>query len=129
MKDKKNFELEFILKTAPKVLENALFTPSGLEDWFCDDVNVKDGIYSFSWNGFAEEARLISHKSGQHIKWQWLEDEEEGLETYFGFKILVDPVTNAVILTVCASAEDNEKQEVKAMWEQHIMDLKRLIGA
>lgn len=129
MKDKKNFEIEFILKTAPKVLENALFTPSGLADWFCDDVNVKDGIYSFSWNGAVEEARLISNKSGQYIKWQWLEDEEDGLDTFFGFRFHVDPITNAVILTVCASAEEDEKQEVKSMWEQHISDLKRYIGA
>lgn len=129
MKAKSIFELEYIVKTSPKVLNNVLFTPGGLSEWFCDDVNVKDDIYSFEWDGYAEEARLLGIKQGQFIKWQWLEDEEEELETYFGFRYHIDPVTNAVILTVTAFATNEEMDEAKALWEQHITDLKRLIGA
>ncbi|MCO5261033.1 MAG: START-like domain-containing protein [Crocinitomicaceae bacterium] len=129
MAGKINFELEFILQTSPKVLNNALFTPSGLADWFCDDVNVKEDIYSFDWDGYIEEARLLSNKPGHHIRWQWIEDEEEGYDTHFGFKFQTDPLTNAVILTVSGSADEGEENEAKALWEQHINDLKRLIGA
>ncbi|HLU87983.1 MAG TPA: START-like domain-containing protein [Taishania sp.] len=129
MKDKVNFELEYVLKTSPKVLDNSLFTPSGLSEWFCDDVNVKDGIYSFEWDGYVEEARLLSFKQGQHIKWRWLEDEEEGYDSSFGFKYHIDPITNAVILIVYGSAFEDEVDEAKALWEQHISDLKRKIGA
>lgn len=128
MNDKKNFELEYILKTSPKVLETVLFTPTGLADWFCDDVNVKDEIYSFDWDGYIEEARLIS-KKGNSILWQWLEDEEEGIDTSFGFRYHIDPVTNAVVLTVSGSSSDEEYDETKALWDQHVNDLKRLIGA
>lgn len=123
------FELEYILKTSPKVLNNVLFTPSGLADWFCDDVNVKEDVYTFEWDGYTEEARLLGFKQGQFIKWQWLEDEEEGLDTHFGFRYHIDAITNAVILTVTAFATEDELEEAKALWEQHINDLKRLIGA
>ncbi len=129
MKDKKNFELEYILKTSPKVLDTVLFTPAGLADWFCDDVNVKDEIYAFDWDGYVEEARLISVKRGNSIAWRWIEDEEEGLETFFGFKYHIDPITNAVVLTVSGSSTDEEYEETKALWDQHVIDLKRLIGA
>jgi hypothetical protein len=129
MNVKSIFELEYVLKTSPKVLNTVLFTPAGLADWFCDDVNIKDDIYSFEWDGYTEEARLLNLKSGQYAKWQWLEDEEEGLETYFEFKYHIDPITNAVILTVTSFASEDELEESKALWEQHINDLKRLIGA
>lgn len=129
MKDKKIFELEYVLKTSPKVLDNVLLTPDGLADWFCDDVNVKDDVYSFEWDGYTEEARLLSLKKGHHIRWQWIEDEEEGLDTYFEFKYHIDPLTNAVILTVSGAATDEDTKEAKALWEQHVSDLRRLIGA
>lgn len=129
MNVKSIFELEHVLKTSPKVLNNVLFTPDGLADWFCDDVNVKDDIYSFEWDGYIENARLLGIKQGQFIKWQWLEDEEEGLETYFELRYQIDPITNAVILTVTSFATEEEMDESKALWEQHINDLKRLIGA
>lgn len=129
MNVKEIFELEYVLKTSPKVLNNVLFTSDGLADWFCDDVNIKDDIYSFEWDGYAEKARLLGIKHGQFIKWQWLEDEEEGLDTYFELKYQIDPITNAVILTVTSFASKEEAEESKALWEQHINDLKRLIGA
>lgn len=129
MNVKEIFELEYVLKTSPKVLNNVLFTPDGLSDWFCDDVNVKEDIYSFEWDGYTEEARLLGLKQGQFIKWQWLEDEEEGLDTYFELRYQIDPITNAVILTVTSFASKDEIEESKALWEQHINDLKRLIGA
>lgn len=129
MNDKEIFELEYILKTSPKVLNNALFTPDGLADWFCNDVNVKDDIYSFEWDGFIENARLLEFKQGNFIKWKWLEDEENELETYFELKCQIDPITNAVILIVTSFASQDELAESKALWEQHINDLKRYIGA
>lgn len=129
MNDKTIFELEYILKTSPKVLNNVLFTPSGLAEWFCDDVNIKEDIYSFEWDGYTEDARLLNMKQGQFIKWQWIEDEEEEADTFFELKYHIDPITNAVVLTVTSFAAEAEATEAKALWEQHINDLKRLIGA
>jgi hypothetical protein len=51
--EKEKFELEFLLRTSVKVLENMLSTPSGLSEWFADDVNVKDDIYTFIWDNMA----------------------------------------------------------------------------
>lgn len=129
MTDKKLFELEFLLKTTPKILDKMLFTANGLAEWFSDDVHVNEDIYEFEWDGYIEEARLLSSKNGQYIKWQWIEDEEEELDTFFGFKYHVDPLTKSVILTVTGSSTDDELEESKALWEKQINNLKRLIGA
>ena len=76
MADKEKFEMEFLLRTSTKVLDNMISTPSGLSEWFADDVNIKDDVYSFIWDGSEEEARLLSKKTGSKVKWQWIEDED-----------------------------------------------------
>jgi hypothetical protein len=47
MPDKIKFEQEYLIKTSPKVLNSMVMTPSGLSEWFSDDVNIKDDIYTF----------------------------------------------------------------------------------
>lgn len=126
---KEKFELEFILNTSPKVLNNMLFSPGGLSEWFADDVNVKDDIYTFIWDGAEECARLIQSKPNQKIRWQWIEDEEDEIESYFELRFDVDPMTKDVILFVTDFAENDELEEAQALWEQQIADLKRTLGA
>ncbi len=129
MAEKEKFELEFLLKTSPKVLDNMISTPSGLSEWFADDVNIKDDVYTFLWDGSEEEARLITKKAGSRVKWKWLEDEEDGLDTYFEVRYEVDPMTKAVVLTVIDFAEPDEMEEVQRLWDNQISDLKRTLGA
>ena len=35
------FELEYIVNTSPNILFTCITTPSGLSEWFADDVNIK----------------------------------------------------------------------------------------
>lgn len=127
--DKEKFELEYLLRTSVKVLENMVTTPSGLSEWFCDDVNIKDDIFTFIWDGSEEDAKLINKKSGSKIRWQWVEDEEDGIESYFELRYDVDPMTKAVILTITDYAENDELDESHALWDQQISNLKRILGA
>lgn len=124
-----SFELEFLLKTSPKVLENMLSTPSGLSEWFADDVNIKGDIFTFFWDGSQEEARILTKKLNGKVKFQWLSDEEDGNDAYFEIRYEVDPMTKAVILKIIDFAEPDEIEEVQQLWEQQISDLKRVLGA
>ena len=126
---KEKYELEFLFKTLPRILENMIATPSGLSEWFADDVNVDDDIYSFEWDGNVEKARMINHKVHTKIRFRWLADEEEDLDTYFEISYLVDPMTSsvAVIITDFAYPEDRESSIL--LWDQQIHTLKRLLGA
>ena len=110
-------------------MDKLLSTPDGLSEWFADDVIVKDDMYTFHWDGSEEQARLISKKAGEYIKWQWLNDEEDDLETFFEMKYTIDPMTKVVILTVSDFAEKTERDEIVRLWESQISDLRRVIGA
>lgn len=127
--EKEKFELEYLLHTSTKALENMLSSPSGLSEWFADDVNVKDDVYTFIWDKSEEEARILTKKINGKIRWQWLIDEEEGIESFFEIKYDTDPMTKSVILKVTDFAEPDEVEETKQLWEQSITDLKRVLGA
>lgn len=129
MTDKVKFELEYLLKTSPKVLENMLCTPSGLSEWFADDVNIKDDIFTFCWDGSEEKARLLTKKPNSKAKFKWLEDERDGNECFFEMAFEVDPMTKAIIMTITDFAEEDEVEESQMLWESQVNDLKRLIGA
>jgi uncharacterized protein YndB with AHSA1/START domain len=126
---KEKYKLEFLLKTSPRVLEKLITTPDGLSDWFADDVKVQDDIYTFEWDGNEEQARLLLYKMNSKIRFQWLEDEEEGLETYFELSYIIDPMTNSVILHITDFANPSDKEGNLALWNQAISELKRIIGA
>lgn len=129
MAEKEKFEMEYLLKTSTKVLDNMISTPSGLSEWFADDVNIKDDVYTFIWDGASEEARLITKKANSRVKWQWLEDEDEGIDSFFEIRHEVDPMTKAVIVTITDFAESDEIEESRALWDQQIGNLKRVLGA
>jgi hypothetical protein len=129
MSDKVRFEIQHLLKTSPKVLENMLSTPSGLSEWFADNVNIKEDVFTFIWDGSQEEARLLSKRGNSKVKFQWLNDEDEGNDYYFEMSYDVDPMTKSVVLTVVDHAEEDEVDESKRLWEQQIHDLKRVLGA
>jgi hypothetical protein len=127
--EKEKYELEYLLKTSIKVLDNMVATPSGLSEWFADDVNIKDDVYTFFWDGSEEAARRLSRKNGTKIRWQWIEQEEEGEDTYFELFYEVDPMTKSVILTVTDFAEADEIEESRQLWDQQINTLRGVIGA
>lgn len=132
MSDNVKIELEYVLKTSAKALENMIATPSGLAEWFSDDVNVEDDIYTFVWDGSEEKARLLSYKKGSSIRWRWLHhDEDEDLqECFFELSYHTDPLTKDIILKVVAVSDNSTTEEdLTLLWENGITDLRRVLGA
>lgn len=129
MSDKKKYEIEFPLRTSTKVLYTMISTPSGLSEWFCDNVNLKEDTYTFIWDGSEEVARLLTKKNGEFIKFRWDEDEEDGLTTYFEMRIQIDALTKDVALIVTDFAEEDEVEESKMFWMGQLNDLKHVLGA
>ena len=126
---KEKFELEYLLKTSIRVLDNMIGSPSGLSEWFADNVTVRDDLYSFEWDGSIEEARLLQKKMNSKMKFRWLDDEENEDDYYFEINFESDRMTSMVSLKIVDYAETGEVESAKMLWEQQINDLKRIIGA
>ncbi|MGB0186699.1 MAG: START-like domain-containing protein, partial [Flavobacteriaceae bacterium] len=49
MSTKVKFELEFPIQASPQLLYNYISTPSGLSEWFADNVNSRGELFTFIW--------------------------------------------------------------------------------
>jgi uncharacterized protein YndB with AHSA1/START domain len=126
---KTKFELEFVFQASPQLLYQYLFTPSGLSEWFADNVNSRSDKYQFFWDDSEEEALLIKKKSNEFVRYRWLNDEDDQDEYFFEMRIQVDEITKDVSLIVTDFCDDDEEEDAKLLWENQISDLKKVLGS
>ena len=67
MDNKVRYELEFPIHSSPQLLYQYISTPSGLQEWFADNVNSRGEFFTFKWDDSEEKARLHSKKTGEKI--------------------------------------------------------------
>ena len=102
-------------------------TPSGLSEWFADNVNSRSVMYTFIWDDYEQVAKLIQDKTDEKTRFRW--EEDEGTDAYFEFKIQIDEITKDVSLIVTDFSEADEIEESKMLWVNQINELKHIIGA
>lgn len=129
MDEKEKFEMEFVIQASPSLLYQYLSTPSGLSEWFADNVNSRGELFTFIWDGSEEQAKLLSKKSGERIKFRWLVDEEEGNTYFFEMRIQVDEITKDVSLMITDFSDEDEVDEAKMLWDNQISSLKQVLGS
>lgn len=126
MNDKIKFEIEYVIQSSPQLLYQYLITPSGLSEWFADNVNSRGEKYIFIWDGAEEEAKLLKRKTDEFVRFSWDENDDD---TYFEMKIIVDEITKDVSLFITDFAEEDEVDEAKMLWANQISDLKQVLGS
>ncbi|HBR52735.1 MAG TPA: SRPBCC domain-containing protein [Flavobacteriaceae bacterium] len=127
MEDKVKYEMEFPIKASPSLLYQYISTPSGMSEWYADNVNSRGEFFTFIWDGSEEKAKLLGKKSGERIKFRWMDDE--GTDYYFELRIQVDEITKDVSLMITDFAEDDEVDEGKMLWENMVSNLKQILGS
>ncbi len=129
MDSKLRYEIEFPINSSPQLLYQYISTPSGLSEWFADNVNSRGELFTFIWDDTKERARLASKKTGERIKFRWIDDNDKDTEYFFELKIMEDEITKDVSLVVIDFAYEDEIEESKLLWENQISDLKHVIGS
>jgi len=127
MSDKIKYELEFTIQASPQMLYNYISNPSGLSEWFADNVNSRGESFTFIWDDSEETAKLLSKKTNERVRFQWEDDEDE--EYYFEIRIQVDEITKDVSLMITDFTEEDELDENKMLWENTISNLKHVLGS
>jgi len=127
MRTKVKFEIEFPIQASPQLLYNYISTPSGLSEWFADNVNSRGELFTFIWDDSEEQAKLVTKKSSERIKFKWLESDDD--ICYFELRIQVDGITKDVSLIVTDFSDDDEVDEAKMLWENQISSLKQVLGS
>ena len=123
---KVKFVMEFVLNSCShSVLWKAISTPSGLGDWFADDVKLKDEKWIFVWDGVAQEATRLSCRDKQLVKFRWSGD---ATDCYFEFRINEDPLTGNVTLVITDFAEEVDLEDARMLWDEQVRMLGLQLG-
>ena len=127
--EKEKFQIEYPINSSKGVLFNCMSTPSGLSEWFCDDVNIKKDVHTFIWDGSEEVARLVTKKKDEYVKFKWMESEEDDNDgTYFELRIRVDEMTGERAIIVTDFAEEDDIEDARELWAAQLDRLRRVLG-
>ncbi|SES19631.1 START-like domain-containing protein [Pedobacter rhizosphaerae] len=126
MAEKKKFTLEYEVKSSPRILYSFISEPNGLSQWFADDVNFRDQVYTFTWDDEQQKAKLVAIKEYKSVKFKWIDDEPQ---CYFEMEIVQDELTNDVALAITDFTTDDLLAEKKQIWDNQIDYLISVLGA
>ncbi|MEX8546527.1 MAG: START-like domain-containing protein [Mucilaginibacter sp.] len=126
MSNKKKFKIEYEVKSSPRILYSFISEPNGLAQWFADDVTIKDQVYTFSWDGEQQDAKLLSVKENKFVRFRWTDDDPQ---SYFEMEIIQDELTNDVALGITDFATEDNINEKTLIWDNQIAYLISVLGA
>lgn len=126
MSEKKKFNIEYEIKSSPRILYSFLSEPNGLTQWFADDVSVRDQVYTFTWDDEQQKARLLMMKENKLVRFKWLDDDPN---SYFEMEILQDELTNDVALGITDFAPEDAIADRRLIWDNSIDYLISVLGA
>lgn len=107
MQEPIKFNLEFPIHVSPALLYQYIATPSGMSEWFADNVNSRGEYFRFIWDGSEEKAKIIKRVSEERARFQW--DYDEDTKKYFEMSIQVDEITKDVSLMITDFGDDEDE--------------------
>ncbi len=128
IKNKEKIELEYLINTTPGILFNRLSTPSGLSEWFAEDVSVKGNIFTFRWSNSEQLAEQTLRKENKMVRYTWIEDED--LENvWFELSINIEELTGDVALIIIDHVDKDEVKDTTNLWNRQVEILKQGLGS
>lgn len=126
MSKRVKFNLEIEVKSSPNILYTYLSSPSGLAEWFCDDVDVHSGNYIFKWDGSEQEAEVVKTINNKLVRFRWADSPED---EYFEMEVRVDDLTSDVALVITDFCDAGDERSSEQLWESQVQQLKMAIGS
>lgn len=122
---KEVFEIDYVMKSSPRILYDFVKQPTHLGQWFCDKCESRLDEYNFIWKGFSEKALLIDDIEEELVAYHWESSDDD---EFFEFAINVNEISGDTILTINDFAEEGEIADQKAWWDNQIQKLVRVMG-
>jgi len=124
---KNKLVLEYIVYASPKLLYEFISSPSGLSEWFADDVNINGNVYTFVWDGAKQQADVRNIVEGKSIRFRWTDRPSD---SYFEFRIEKNELTHELSLIITDFAESaEEKNSLEVLWQGQVQRLMKVIGS
>jgi uncharacterized protein YndB with AHSA1/START domain len=127
--DRLKLELEYPLRSSTHILYQYISSPSCLQSWFADHVDIiGSGRYRFRWEDDTEvNALLVKNVTNKYIRFTL--DNAQGNDEYLEFRIVQDDITGDVELVITEFINDGEEDMAASIWDSAVDSLRRVIGA
>ena len=127
---KNKYLAEFEINASKKMLYSYIQTTSGLAQWIADDVTVnEDNLYNFIWDDEDHKAKMVSHRTNNFVKFEYLSDnEDEEDPAYFEIRIEMNELTQSVFLRITDYTDFDDEEEWYDLWDGMIHTLKEIVG-
>ncbi len=122
---KEKYELEYLINASKQIIYTRISTPSGLADWFSDDVHIRGDIFTFIWEGSEEKAKLVTKKKEEFVKFKWVDEDPK---YYFEMRIHIDDLTGELALLITDFAEPDDIEDSTMLWDSQIEELRHILG-
>jgi uncharacterized protein YndB with AHSA1/START domain len=129
--NKYKFVREYSVNASARMLYPYLSTASGLEQWFCDKVEItEDKLFNFFWDGQSHFAEISSHRTNKSVRFIFLDDNKNHLPdaSFMDFTIETSELTQEQYLRVIDYSEEDDMEEMGELWDGLILGLREIIG-
>ena len=133
--DNSLYTAEFEINASRKMLFPYINTPSGLSQWFADDVVVdEDKVFTFSWNGERARAQRVVQRINKLVRFEFLDDSNtlaspaDAARAVLEIRLEENDLTGAVFLSVTDSVSADSEEEFLALWNQMTDSLREIVG-
>lgn len=130
-RQKHRFSVEYPINASPKILYPYLATASGLEQWFCQRVQVEGSQhFNFVWDNQAHYAEMSSHRTNRSVRFCFLDERRKTVAdaNYLDFLIEESELTQEVYLRVVDYSEETDTEELEEMWAGLMQKLREQVG-
>ena len=128
---KHRFMVEYPVNASPKILYPYLASPSGLAQWFCQEVHLEENhCYNFIWDNQPHFAEQNSHRTNRSVRYVFLDQNKRHTPdaSYLDFTIEESQLTQEVYLRVLDYSEETDEIELQEMWDGLVQHLRELVG-
>ncbi|MBC5991840.1 START-like domain-containing protein [Pontibacter cellulosilyticus] len=128
---KTKFVREYHINASAKLLYPYLSTPSGLAQWFCDDVIVdEDKVYNFMWDGRSHFAEMTGHRTNKSVRFLFLNERKAHVtdSSYIDFSIESSELTQEQFLKIVDYTDEDDVEELEELWDNLFQNLKEIVG-
>ncbi len=136
---KYEYNAEYEIRAAVKMVYPFISTPQGLEEWFADRVEVlNDKFLNIHWDNEQHIAKIVSQRNNSMIRYQFVDNiEEEKIKTrgkkkdvnFLELKLNYSELTDTTYLVIKDYSEMNDDEVLEELWDGLVETLREKLGA
>lgn len=128
---KQLFTGDYEIHASVKMLYPYIHTPSGLAEWFADDVSINpEKVFTFHWDNEEHKAILAAHRTNHFTRFEFIPENKEDKKdpSYFELRLEPNDFTQTVFIKVIDYSDFDDVEELGDLWESLVDQLKKVVG-